>query len=248
MQNEERSELDRLPARMRSTGTDANAAQGQDLSVDEREADNSDEKIVGRVLAGDREAFRLITVRHRQRLYALAWGVLRHPKDAEDALQEALVRMFLSLPHYKGQSFQAWSARIAVNCAIDLRRKRERTRQLNAGPANGTELRENVEGRTSWTERVEAATAAGSLEGDYRDGCAPPAETEALRREREQQVRDMVDAMPEGYGAVVRAYYFEEKNQRQIAEETSLAVKSVESRLYRAKQWLRKRWKEEDFT
>ncbi|TYP75712.1 RNA polymerase sigma factor (sigma-70 family) [Paenibacillus methanolicus] len=229
---------------MRPTGTDA----AQSVGVDERETDNNDETIVRRVLAGDREAFRLLAVRHRQRLYALAWGVLRHPKDAEDALQEALVRMYLSLPQYKGQSFQAWSARIAVNCAIDLRRKRERTRQWGAGPADGTEPRERAEGQTSWTGREEAATGGPSSEGDYRSGCAPPAETEALARERKQQVRDMVDAMPEGYGAVVRAYYFEEKNQRQIAEEASLEVKSVESRLYRAKQWLRKRWKEEDFT
>lgn len=208
-----------------------------------REAESDEESIIGRVLAGDREAFRLLAVRHRQRLYALAWGVLRHPKDAEDALQEALVRMYLSLPQYKGQSFKAWSARIAVNCAIDLRRKRERMQPWAAEAGHGAEPRERARAK-----QPEAEAGGSTPDGDYWSGCAPPAETEALARERKQQVHEMVDAMPDGYGAVVRAYYFEEKNQRQIAEEASLEVKSVESRLYRAKQWLRKRWKEDDFT
>ncbi|MFB9327040.1 RNA polymerase sigma factor [Paenibacillus aurantiacus] len=212
----------------------------------EREDEGGDEAIVARVLAGDREAFRLLAVRHRQQLYALAWGVLRHPKDAEDALQEALVRMYLSLPQYKGKSFKAWSARIAVNCAIDLRRKRERESKAAASPELGR--RADMSARPPEMGRDTDESGGASPEGAYWSGCAPPAETEALARERKQQVHDMVDTMPEGYGAVVRAYYFEEKNQRQIAEEASLEVKSVESRLYRAKQWLRKRWKEEDFT
>lgn len=52
--------------------------------------------------------------------------------------------------------------------------------------------------------------------------------------------------MPEAYRDVVVAFYIEEKSYQQIALEQKLALKTVESKLYRAKQYMRRTWKEED--
>ena len=45
----------------------------------------TDEKLVARILAGDRNAFRTLVERHYTAVYRLCRSILRHPEDAEDA-------------------------------------------------------------------------------------------------------------------------------------------------------------------
>ncbi|MBB3110507.1 RNA polymerase sigma factor (sigma-70 family) [Paenibacillus phyllosphaerae] len=217
------------------------------LRKGERSIQLQDEAIVERIVQGEQELYRLLVERHRNMLYGLIYGVLRHPRDAEDALQEALMRIYLSLPQFRGQSFKAWISRIAVNGAIDLRRSRARKQALvTVGSHAQTE---GISGALAGGDYA-APTAGGRMDDWVHDGtgCSPPAETVVLHQERKERVEAMVEAMPEGYSSVVRAFYLEEKSQREIAEAEQIEVKSVESRLYRAKQWMRKHWKEDDLT
>ena len=85
--------------------------------------DIEDEDWVDLILAGDTEAFRLLIDRYANYIYQAAYGVLRNGKDAEDVAQEAFVQIFLSLPRYQRKGLKSWMARIAVNKAIDYRRK-----------------------------------------------------------------------------------------------------------------------------
>ncbi|MCQ6561881.1 sigma-70 family RNA polymerase sigma factor [Paenibacillus mendelii] len=202
---------------------------------------------------GDKEAYRKLVECHRDALYGLIWGVLRHAKDAEDALQEALVRIYLSLPQYRGQGFKAWSSRIAVNIAIDAKRKRVRKSEILIGAYEGTGYASDDRGAGRGQSQLgrSSGEGVGAVEADGRKDEAlashsPPAEAEAMERERRERVRELVEAMPTGYGTVVRSYYLEDKNQREIAAQEQIELKSVESRLYRAKRWMRKHWKEED--
>ena len=72
-----------------------------------------------------------------------------------------------------------------------------------------------------------------------------PVELETLRKERDLLVRQRLEQLPAKYKEVVYAYYFEEKSYEEIAAKTGLAYKSVEARLYRARKWMQKHWKEE---
>ena len=60
--------------------------------------------MIQQVLAGDTEAFRSIIEVYQPYLYRMAFSVLKHPKDAEDATQEAFVKAFFSLPAFKGKA------------------------------------------------------------------------------------------------------------------------------------------------
>ncbi len=76
----------------------------------------SDAAIVRRVLAGDREAFRLLVDRHHDDALRYATHLLGHAADAEDAVQDTFLRAYRYLASYREQDrFRAWLWRILVN-------------------------------------------------------------------------------------------------------------------------------------
>jgi RNA polymerase sigma-70 factor, ECF subfamily len=84
---------------------------------------------------------------HREELRAHCMRILRSPHDAEDALQEALLRAWRSLHQFEGRgSMRAWLYRIATNASLDqLRRRRE--------PATDTEPEDGVEAEDQFERR-----------------------------------------------------------------------------------------------
>src|SRR5712675_700536 len=88
--------------------------------------DASDLDLVGRALARDEAAVRLIMQANNRRLYRLARGILRNDSEAEDVVQETYVRAFTHLDSFRGDSsFATWLGRIAINEALGrLRRQR----------------------------------------------------------------------------------------------------------------------------
>lgn len=86
-----------------------------------------DPAILERACSGDREACRLIVERYESLVFAVAANVLGDVQEAEDAAQEAFLRVFLSLPRYRGEAaFTTWVFRVAVNAALDQDRRRRR--------------------------------------------------------------------------------------------------------------------------
>ena len=88
----------------------------------------SDEDLVRRHLAGDRDAFPELLRRHELRVYNIALRMTGRPEDARDATQEAFLSVWKRLGSFRGDAkFSTWLHRIAVNAANDLLRKRSRT-------------------------------------------------------------------------------------------------------------------------
>ncbi len=93
----------------------------------------SDEELVRRTLAGDREAFGTLVERHERRTYNLALRMLGREEDARDATQDALLTAFRKLPSFRGDAaFGTWLHRITVNACYDLLR---RSARAPVGPA-----------------------------------------------------------------------------------------------------------------
>src|SRR5690349_9014203 len=87
-------------------------------------AGRSDEELVGAGSAGDRSAFDALVSRHGRRLATVVRGMVEHPQDAEDVMQDALLRAWRALPAFRGESaFSTWLHRIAVNAVLDFRRR-----------------------------------------------------------------------------------------------------------------------------
>jgi hypothetical protein len=70
-------------------------------------------------LAGDRAALEQLLALHKRSLYALCLGILSHPEDAEDAVQETFLRALRALPGFRGEaSFRTWLGRIALHLSF----------------------------------------------------------------------------------------------------------------------------------
>jgi len=171
------------------------------------------------VLHGNDHAFRLFIEKYRNDIYKVAYSVLRNEKDAEDAAQEIFLKIYYSLPKYQGKGLKTWMTRIAVNHAIDMNRKKDRRR-------------EDV------TEDMILQLKSASYEG---------IEGELIKTEKQRQVQNKLNELPENYRDVVYGFYIEEKSSKQLAVELAVKEKTIVVKLHRARNWMRKRWKEDDF-
>ena len=68
-----------------------------------------------------------------------------------------------------------------------------------------------------------------------------------LTKEQKLLIAQKLRELPENYRDVVLAHYLEEKSYQEIALEENIEVKTVEMKLYRARKWIKKHWKEEEF-
>ncbi|MGZ4318235.1 MAG: sigma-70 family RNA polymerase sigma factor [Gaiellaceae bacterium] len=106
---------------------------------------------------------------HRRELTGYCYRMLGSPFEAEDAVQETMVRAWKSLDRFEGRSaLRSWLYRIATNVCLDMAKSRERrARPMDLGPAREPVF-ENLATRpeTTWLEPVPADPAEVALERD----------------------------------------------------------------------------------
>jgi RNA polymerase sigma factor (sigma-70 family) len=180
----------------------------------------NEEALIEKVLDGNDHAFRLLVEKYRNDVFRTIFAVLRDQKEAEDAAQEVFMKIYLSLPQYQNQGFKTWITRIAVNQAIDIKRKQARRRE---------EVAEELE---------------LPLAGIAKDSV----EKEIIETDRRRLVRKKLDELPDNYRDVIYGFYIAEKSYQQMAEEQNVQVKTIEMKLYRARHWMKRNWKEDDFS
>ncbi len=117
----------------------------------------------GRQRPGEREYARLVA-RHRDELRAHSRRILRSRDDAEDAVQEALLRAWRALPSFQGRSsLRSWLYRIVTNTSLDVVKGRRRVivsldgDRVTSGEANAAALEPALEGRYLTREDFERA-------------------------------------------------------------------------------------------
>jgi RNA polymerase sigma-70 factor, ECF subfamily len=93
----------------------------------EAEAHLDDSKLISDGLQGDRNALEILFSRYRPILYRLAQRILRNHEESEDAVQNCSLVAFRKMESFKYEgAFRSWLARILVNEAITILRKRKR--------------------------------------------------------------------------------------------------------------------------
>lgn len=157
--------------------------------------------------------------KHRDYLFRSIYSVLKDQKEAEDATQEVFIKIYTSLPKYENQGFKTWITRIAVNHAIDMRRKKQRRKE---------EMTEELESHIGGSQ-------------------ADDVELEVLKRERQKLVQKRLEEVPANYRDVIYGFYIQEKSYQEMASEQNVQVKTIETKLYRARLWIKTHWKEEEF-
>lgn len=98
-----------------------------------------DDALMARLAARDADALRQVVAHHAQPAHRIAWRMLGDASEAEDVVQEALLRLWQQAGNWKpgGSGIAPWLSRVTTNLCVDRMRK---TR-----PATGVELPEQVD-------------------------------------------------------------------------------------------------------
>jgi DNA-directed RNA polymerase specialized sigma24 family protein len=87
-------------------------------------SDMDDDLLVQSAQAGEEWAFVELCTRNSKRVFNTIYGVTKNREDAEDALQDSMMRAFLHLKQFDGRSsFATWFTRIGINSALMIRRR-----------------------------------------------------------------------------------------------------------------------------
>lgn len=179
--------------------------------------DSDDAALIERCRAGDLAAFEPLVEKYRQRVYRLAYNVLRDPDEAWDVAQDAFIRAYQALSSFRGDSaFYTWLFRIVMNVA------RDRARQHAA------------RGRAFGTERVEEADWDRALTDT---GTAP--DTHAAEVEERERINRALATLSEPHRAIIMLSDLEGLSYREIAEVLNIPMGTVMSRLHNARRRLR---------
>jgi RNA polymerase sigma-70 factor (ECF subfamily) len=169
------------------------------VELDERAA-------VDAVLAGDRDAFRVLVDREATAVIRACHRVLGDLHEAEDAAQEAFVTAFKSLAGWRGDGpFGAWLTRIAVRIAL---RRVQRRRDV------------------TWIDPTDPAVGV-----DIPGGPDPAMTT--IRAERSASVRAAVARLDEPYRETVALRFFADLSLDEIATQTGRPLGTVKTHLHR---------------
>src|SRR5471030_2338067 len=96
--------------------------------------------LVAKAQAGNEEAFTELVKRHSSQVYGLSLNMLRNREDAEDNVQNVLVKAFHHINRFEGNSrFSTWLVRIAINEALMKLRKRNSERISDYQDLSGTD-------------------------------------------------------------------------------------------------------------
>jgi len=179
----------------------------------------TDEQIVDRVRNGETRLFDQLVRRYQDPVYGMAARFIGAGADAEDVAQEVFLKVFRGLAGFKGEAkFSTWLYRVTFNLCADWLRRNRKPGRRTAGIDEAGEVHD---------DRVD-------LEGSL------------LESEEKARVNRALDALDERYRSVIVLLYYQKLPYEEIATILGVPVKTVETRLYRARKMLRKALGEEE--
>ena len=111
-----------------------------------------DPTLVRAAQQGDMAAFEELVARHRDKIYARAYSMMRNEEEAIDLSQEAWIKGWQRLKQFQGEaSFGTWMTRIVINLCLDQLRKykRQRTESMEEMSEVFLQVRDNFPQRIS---------------------------------------------------------------------------------------------------
>jgi RNA polymerase sigma-70 factor, ECF subfamily len=166
---------------------------------------------------GDMAAFEELVSRHRDKIYARAFSMMRNEEEAIDLSQEAWVKGWQRLQQFQGESsFGTWMTRIVINLCLDQLRKQKRQR---------TESIEALNEASGGVERLMPVVTVNPTAG---------LEQSELRRRIDQAMSQLSYE----HRTVLILHEFEEMEYKEIAKTMGCSIGTVMSRLFYARRKL----------
>ena len=174
-----------------------------------------DQPLVRAAQRGDMTAFEELVARHRDKIYARAFSMMRNEEEAIDLSQEAWVKGWQRLNQFHGESsFGTWLTRIVINLCLDQLRKQKRQR---------TESIEEMNEETGGVERQMPVLTANPTAG-------------LERAELRQRIDRALGQLSYEHRTVLVLHEFEELEYKEIAKVMECSIGTVMSRLFYARR------------
>jgi RNA polymerase sigma-70 factor, ECF subfamily len=179
--------------------------------------ENSD--LLERAKLGEVNAFDRRVGPYERGLFLVILRITKHREDAEDVMQEALLRAYTNIKTFRGESrFNTWLTRIGINQAMMcLRARRRPTISLDYIPSG-----------------------EDSITLDLPD-CGPNPEQHCGDSELELTLHRLINTLPSAFRSVVVTRYLQEMSVEETANSLGLSVAATKSRLTRARRYLQRR-------
>jgi RNA polymerase sigma-70 factor (ECF subfamily) len=174
---------------------------------------------------GNYEAFEQIVRRHHDRVYRLAFGMMKNQSEAEEVVQDTFLNAWKSIDSFRADSKPAtWIYRVAANAALMRLRSTRRKPTLSFEEVpNGASLSGEVEllgPPTAWSRQPDEKLLTSEL-GSVIDAA--------------------VDLLPEKYRLVLLLRDVEGLSNEDVASTVGLTIPTVKSRLHRSRMFVRER-------
>jgi|TARA_B100000959_G_scaffold66951_1_gene71100 RNA polymerase sigma-70 factor (ECF subfamily) len=177
----------------------------------------SDDELVRASQRGRADCYEELVFRHRDKIYARAFSMLRNEEEALDMSQEAWIKGWQRLKQFKRDaSFTTWMTRIVINLCLDFLRKRQR---------QATDSLERIEEEGGGIERrmpVETFNPTENME----------------REELREEIDSAMEKLSHEHRTVLLLHEFEGMEYKEIAKAMHCSIGTVMSRLFYARRRL----------
>jgi len=191
----------------------------EELSMTHGAGGFSERHLVEAAKGGQSGAFAALCERYMQQLQRAAHRITRSREDAEDAVQDALLRAFVHLQEFDGRSaFGTWLTRIAINSALMILRKKRNALVVAMGGAD------------------DFATGPVFQIPD----AAPNPEKRYAQKEQKTLVQKAIQNLRPALRQVVKIQQAREGSMKEAAREMGISVAAAKARLFHAKAALRR--------
>src|SRR5260370_20769186 len=176
--------------------------------------------LVEAVKGGHSTAFDTLSERYRQQLFRSAHRITRSYDDAEDAVQDTLLRAFVHMRDFDGRSkLGTWLTRIAINSALMILRKKR------ASPEIATDSNDNF-----------GAVGRRHEISDH----GPNPEKRCAQSEEESMLKKAIQRLRPTLRVVVQIQQLQERSMRETAEAIGISLTTTKGRLFHPKNALRR--------
>jgi len=175
--------------------------------------------LVQRVRTGDQRAYKTLVERYQRKVFSVALGMLKDREEARDVAQEAFVKVYKYLDHFKGDaSFYTWLYRITVNICIDVLRRR--------GALKGEQVEFDEQQQMDVSEANLGALGT-------RLGTNP--QKSMLRKELAEKIQAALAEVPEKHRAILLLRELEGMSYEDLSRTLDIPKGTVMSRLFHAR-------------
>ncbi len=177
----------------------------------------ADDLLVREAREGNMQAFEELVARHRDKLYARAFSMVRNEEEAIDLSQEGWVKGWQRLRQFKGgSSFLTWMTRIVINLCLDHLRKQKRPHAVSI---------EQMDEETGGVERQMPIVVNDPTEG-------------LTREELRQRIDGAMAKLTDAHRAVLILHEFEGLEYKEVAKRMGCSIGTIMSRLFYARRRL----------